>query len=115
MTNSIMDGFEGFWQAYPRRVAKAAALRAFCRAMHKTDIVTLLDAIAKQRAAGLFDEMRYVPYPATWLNQERWGDEVVNTVWEECGRRCRAWNPDKRACSEGVKIQPEHCEKCRFF
>lgn len=68
-----MDEFEGFWSAYPRRIAKAEARRAFAKALRKTTLEAMLSAIEAYK--------RHKPdycdfcHPATWLNQERWADE----------------------------------------
>ena len=37
----------------------------------------MLEAIRKQKQSGQWrrDNGQYIPYPATWLNQERWNDE----------------------------------------
>jgi hypothetical protein len=71
-------GFEVFWAAYPRKVAKLAARRAWSR-LRVTDALLpqLLDAIAaQQRFHGPLsrDSPAYIPHPATWLRQQRWQD-----------------------------------------
>ena len=71
-----MAHFDLFWTAYPRRVAKGAARRAWAKAAAIADPARILEALEAQRAAGVFKETIYTPYPATWLNQERWEDEV---------------------------------------
>jgi len=69
--------FAEWWSAYPRKVGKPAARNAFARA-------TKGGATLEQLTAGLEgwaaywqarDDPEFVPYPATWLNQERWNDE----------------------------------------
>lgn len=68
--------FEAFWQAYPRRVAKGAARRAWARAMRITDAGTVAAALAAQKAAGFGRDTTYTKHPATWLNGECWADEI---------------------------------------
>ena len=66
------NGFEQFWQAYPRKVGKGQARRAFLTALKKTTLPVLLSAVQQHR----FDPReRFQPHPATWLNGERWLDE----------------------------------------
>jgi hypothetical protein len=65
--------FDRFWAVYPRHNAKPVAKRAFQKALEKTSIETILTAL--QRQLPLWDDPQYIPYPATWLNQERWKDE----------------------------------------
>lgn len=70
------DGdFETFWRAYPRKVGKGAVSRMWPSVMKKTSVSVLLQAISLQR----WDHReRFIPHPATWLNQERWLDEATS-------------------------------------
>lgn len=64
--------FEDFWQAYPRKIGKGQARRAWRTAMAKVSVEVVMQALRTQR----FDAReRFVPHPATWLNGERWLDE----------------------------------------
>ena len=69
------EPFGAFWAAYPRRVGKAAAKRAW--ATHQPSIVAVLETLAWQtrHPRWLEEGGRFVPNPATWLNQHRWLDE----------------------------------------
>jgi hypothetical protein len=72
--------FERFWSAYPRRVGKDAARRAFAKRDVDEPLLALM--VAAIKAQGLKTkcakgEMQYVPHPATWLNEGRWMDEVA--------------------------------------
>jgi len=76
----VVERFERFWRAYPRKVGKDAAKRAFEK--RKPDerlLAAMLAAVALQSQT---DEWRkeggqFIPHPATWLNQGRWQDEVA--------------------------------------
>lgn len=75
------DLFEAFWFAYPRKLAKAAALKAWKLAVRKASagaIMAGLDVWAPIWAAR--GDPSYTPYPATWLNGERWNDEPTPVV-----------------------------------
>ena len=76
--STIEEAFESFWNEYPNRKGKGKAREAFKKAIKKTSISTMVEAVRKQRQGSQWkkDEGRYIPYPATWLNQERWEDEV---------------------------------------
>lgn len=67
------DPFEAFWAAYPRKVSKDAARRAFGKASRRTDAALIVAAVR----AYPFDLSRpqYIPHPATWLNGGRWEDD----------------------------------------
>jgi hypothetical protein len=74
----VVGGFDSFWAAYPNRKAKPAALKAFIKL--KVDSVlldTILKAIEKQKCSEQWvkDGGKFIPFPATWLNQKRWEDE----------------------------------------
>jgi hypothetical protein len=68
--------FDKFWFAYPRKTGKGAAVKAFATAMKKTNLTEIIDGINILTSDPHFD-MEFCPYPATWLNQERWCDEAV--------------------------------------
>lgn len=72
-----MGGFDEFWKAYPRRVAKGAALKAWAAAeKREADLLDkCLRALAWQIPTNGWDGGHYTPHPSTYLNQERWTDE----------------------------------------
>lgn len=74
--------FERFWSAYPKKVGKDAARKAFDK--RKPDdglVLVMLDAIALQANSEGWrkDGGQFIPNPATWLNQGRWQDEASGT------------------------------------
>ena len=74
-TESMIVEFSDFWGMYPRRVAKKDARKAWDKITPKlhNQILTALfewSRIWKDRG-----EIEYIPYPASWLNGERWEDE----------------------------------------
>lgn len=67
------DGFEAWWRAYPRKVGRDAARKAFAAALRRGATgAELLIALARQRWPA---EGRFIPHPTTWLNQGRWADD----------------------------------------
>ena len=70
--------FEIFWSAYPKKKSKETARKAFEKAIKKTDLQTILDAVEKQKTTSDWMDHggQYVPYPATWLNAGAWEDEI---------------------------------------
>ena len=71
--------FARFWDAYPKHTAKAAARKAFDKVNpDAAKVETMLAAIEKQKASAQWQENggQFIPYPATWLNQNRWEDEL---------------------------------------
>lgn len=71
--------FESFWKAYPRKVGKDEARKAFDKRKPTPELLNaLLAAIEVQRQSlpWLKDGGQFIPHPATWLNQGRWQDEI---------------------------------------
>lgn len=70
--------FNAFWNAYPKRVGKGHARRAFVNACKIADPNTIVLGAMRfaDHVKSEGTEMQYVPYPATWLNGERWDDEL---------------------------------------
>ena len=67
-----MTDFDTFWQAYPRRVAKAAARKEFDKAIKKTSLEGILEGVeAYKRNKPDYQDWAH---PRTWLHQERWDD-----------------------------------------
>jgi hypothetical protein len=71
----LLADFELFWNAYPRKVAKPAAVKAFIKHKDKPDIRVILDALERQKKSDQWAEEKFIPHAATWINQERWNDE----------------------------------------
>ena len=69
--------FNRFWQAYPRKVGKRNAQKAFERLqVDKPLLDKMLRQIAHAKQSRQWQDMQYIPYPATWLNGRRWEDEL---------------------------------------
>jgi hypothetical protein len=69
--------FDTFWQAYPRKVGKGDARKAWQQtASIRPDMDTLLTAISAQRRCEQWqkDGGQYIPHPSRWLRAERWDD-----------------------------------------
>lgn len=71
------DSFDLFWEAYPKKVGKEAARAAF-RRVKGVSMETMLAALDRQRLTEQWqrENGRFIPHPATWLNQGRWADEL---------------------------------------
>jgi len=72
-------GFQAFWSAYPRKTAKANALKAFEKLNPDDDLMrVILRALLRwsKSAQWTKDNGQYIPHAATWLNGRRWEDEL---------------------------------------
>lgn len=73
------DGFEKFWDVYPRKEGKQNASKAWDKLCPDEELLhRILDAIALQKESDQWmrDNGRYIPLPASWINGKRWEDEV---------------------------------------
>jgi hypothetical protein len=73
-------GFETFWQVYPRRTGKQAALAVWRRLRPDASLqARILQAVRDQSGSEqwLKDGGQFIPHPRTWLAQGRWDDEPV--------------------------------------
>ena len=75
-SESEARAFDAFWEAYPKKVGKGEAKKAFDKA--KVSVEVLLRALEAQKLSDQWkrDNGRYIPNPATWLNQGRWEDDL---------------------------------------
>lgn len=70
-------GFDQFWQAYPKKKAKADAEKAWKSVKPDQALVaTILAAIDVQTRSLEWtkDAGQFIPYPASWLRAKRWQD-----------------------------------------
>ena len=71
--------FERFWGAYPRKVAKKKAFKAWNGAKDKPDVQAIIKAVETHKASEQWrkDGGQFIPHPATWLNAGQWEDVVT--------------------------------------
>ena len=72
--------FNDFWAAYPKKAAKGAALKTWKRLKPSQELTDkMLAVIEEQKKSEQWttEGGRYIPNPATWLNGERWDDELT--------------------------------------
>lgn len=76
---SAAGSFDAFWQLWPNKVGKAAALKAWIKINPDADLTQKIHVAveaAKNSDQWLRDGGRFIPHAATWLNGERWNDEM---------------------------------------
>jgi len=67
--------FEKFWKAYPKKVGKKKVQDKFDANNFPIDLI--IKNIELQKKSEQWQNQQYIPNPETYLNQERWTDEVV--------------------------------------
>lgn len=77
-------GFDAFWTAYPRKVGKKRAEKAWGKAKAMRPLADILAAIETQKrtAQWLKEGGQFIPHPATWINDGRWADEGTESQAE---------------------------------
>lgn len=69
--------FDQFWSAYPRKVAKPEAMKAWLKLKPDAELAGKIIAgveAAKQSRDWTKDDGQFIPHPSTFLNQHRWED-----------------------------------------
>ena len=83
--SAFLEQFEKFYEAFPRKVGKGQARKAFKTALTKVDFETILNGVVKYAKHTKNSEKQFIAHPATWLNGERWSDEY------DVQRRASKW------------------------
>lgn len=77
------NGFARFWEAYPNKVGKASAAKAYERALKLIDgpdpPAAILAGVERAKASRAWGE-GYIPHPTTWLNRGSWDDEPAEVI-----------------------------------
>ena len=70
-----LSDFDMFWIAYPKKVGKEAARKAWAKA--NPELAMVLNALEWQKVSPQWfkNNGQYIPNPSTWINQHRWEDE----------------------------------------
>lgn len=74
------DSFVEFWQVYPRKVNKKAALKAWDNATKETPAEQIIGAAEMYAASDIAAAGEFIPHPATWLNKGGYLDDPKE--WE---------------------------------
>jgi hypothetical protein len=72
--NDIVQAFNKFWDVYPRKQGKGKAKEAFIKASKIAQVDDVVAGAERYAADRNLPDPKFVPLPATWLNQERWDD-----------------------------------------
>jgi hypothetical protein len=101
------DRFDEWWEIYPLKKSKGRAKKAWKPAKAKTSEEFLIASLKTWVAKNVGTDPKYLPYPATWLNDEKWTDQDLRPALvvspsrhspqpgetrEEYIRRCIAMN-----------------------
>ena len=69
--------FESFWEIYPKHQDKKKAKQKFLKACtNEKEYKAIMDGLRNVLPVWAKKDTKYIPMPTTWLNGERWNDEV---------------------------------------
>ena len=74
-----MEGFQLFWQAYPKKQGRTPAEKAWRKLQPDSDTVRrIVEHVQARRTSEDWtkDLGQFIPLPSTFLNQKRWTDET---------------------------------------
>jgi hypothetical protein len=101
-----LPGFALFWEAYPRRIGKPRAIRAWLSKVRDDALwPEVLAGLEKWKLCEQWQEPRFIPHPATFLNDERWKDEVRRNAGTKNDQRIvRTLEAAKRVMGIGCAV-----------
>ena len=71
------SNFLKFWESYPNKVGKGAAFKSYNNILNpKPQLSDILNSIQTHLKTEQWQTKKFIPHPATWLNQRRWEDEL---------------------------------------
>ena len=74
----LPPGFAEFWTAYPKKVKKPDAIKAWKQVNGDNLTSAILESVEtfKTSQGWTKDNGQFIPYPASWLRGKRWEDET---------------------------------------
>lgn len=75
--------FESFWEIYPKHQDKKKAKQKFLKlCTNEKEYKAIMDGLRNVLPVWAKKDTKYIPMPTTWLNSERWNDEVSVNLYE---------------------------------
>lgn len=79
--NIYTSNFESFWSSYPKKVGKGEAFKAYKNIKEpRPSLKTIIQSVEEQEKTDQWKDKRFIPNPATWINQRRWEDEAESPL-----------------------------------
>jgi len=106
-----IDRFEKFWDVYPKKIGKGNVQKWFRSKKPSAELLnTMLKAIETQGMSEQWQNPQYIPMPMTWLNQERWGDElpIQEAVAKDLSSKKMTQSIDEITAQESAKLLEKH-------
>ena len=79
--NIYTSNFLTFWEKYPKKIGKGAAFKSYKNILNpKPSLGMILKSITDQKKTEQWQNKKYIPNPAVWINQRRWEDEIETKI-----------------------------------
>jgi len=69
-----------FWPAYPRKVGKPQAFKAYCSARRRVSFETIMAGVRRYAAERAGQDAVYTKHAQGWLSRDGWDDEPAPTA-----------------------------------
>ena len=102
--------FNEFWTAYPRKLDKAKAFRAFRSALKRATFEDIIAGVLLYRNDPKRDP-DFTKYPATWLNNDSWENTHEPSKDSEAARRAQERREKERAISDAFLAEQKERDK----
>ena len=102
--------FNEFWTAYPRKLDKAKAFRAFRSALKRATFEDIIAGVLLYRNDPKRDP-EFTKYPATWLNNDSWENTHEPSKDSEAARRAQERREKERATTEAFLAEQKERDK----
>ncbi len=105
------EKFAEFWEAYPRKENRKKALAAWKKGQcWNGKFQEIMAALTEQKKNPRWlEDVKYIPHPTTWLNGERWADEISTGCAPSCAHTCSSCqhseHPDCRNRAEQIPCE----------
>lgn len=99
-----LEGFDRFWSAWPNKVKKPAAQKAWLKALAAASVDVILAGVERYKRAK--PDWQSWPHPATWLRNQQWNDEGLTDG-------APAMTETERAALLAGRQRLEQCPICR--
>jgi phage replication O-like protein O len=71
------SNFLKFWSSYPKKIGKGEAFKAYKNIKEpRPSLKTIIQSVQDHEKTDQWKDKRFIPNPATWINQRRWEDEI---------------------------------------
>lgn len=82
-TSSVRFG--EFWSAYPKKTGRKPSLKKWTDRNLDSIATKIIGNVRARVASGEWSNLQYVPNPLTYINQDRWDDEVTMNKYNSDG------------------------------